>query len=267
MFRNTCKVAVTRVARKVLPARLRHVLRHWVSGTPAASYGYEIIKSETLPELVYGWRHPEVAKRQHAAFVPLLRQMYEGNPREDFVAMATAVRMTGLENPLIIEVGCGSGWNLEVLNYLLKQPVRYMGVDYSLAMVALGRERYHETTFVVGDATELPFHDGACDVLLSGTVLMHVVNYRQAIHECRRTASRWCIFHGVPVVLKRSTAILRKFAYGRLVPEIIFNEQELLELIYLNGMKVRQVLESFSYDLRYLLNEATFNRTYVCEVA
>ena len=273
MSKSIFNPTLKNIARKILPAGVRRVLSRWLRGCQnvqqavPVSYGYEVIEGEVPPELLQGWQDPAVAERQHVAFAPLLRQMYEGNPREDFVTVATAVQMTGLEDPLIIEVGCGSGWNSEVLGHLLKCPVRYIGMDYSPAMTALGKRCYPDARFVVGDATTLPFRDAACDILLSGTVLMHLLGYRGAIQESRRVAKKWCIFHTIPVTQKRPTTVLRKFAYGSPVMEIVFNEEELLKLIESNGLALRQVLESVPHDyLSNVLNESISARTYLCEI-
>lgn len=260
------------IARKVLPAGVRRVLKRLLMGNRGAqqevpvSYGYEFIEGEVTPELLRGWQDPVVAERQHAAFAPLLRLMHAGKPREDFVAAAKAVQMTGLEDPLIIEVGCGSGWNFEVLTHLLKRPIRYIGLDYSPAMTELGKRYYPDVPFVVGDATMLPFQSGVCDILLSGTVLMHLLGYRQAIQESQRVARKWCIFHTVPILKHRPTTILRKMAYGSPTIEVIFNERELYELICQSGLVVRHVLDSIPYNLKDVLGESTTTKTYVCEV-
>ena len=269
MFADTFNPMLKAIARKVLPADMRRVLNRWLrrSRDVPVSYGIEVIGGEVLPELLQGWQNPAVAERQHKAFAPLLRQMYEGSPREDFVAVATAVQMTGLEDPLIIEVGCGSGWNSEVLSHLLKRPVRYIGLDYSLAMTVLGKRCYPNVQFVVGDATMQPFRDAACDILLSGTVLMHLLGYQEAIRESRRVTRRWCIFHTVPVMHKQPTTVLRKLAYGSPVVEIVFNVEEFLKLIESNGLALRQVSESVPHDyLSHILDESISSRTYLCEI-
>ncbi len=259
-------------SRKELPSSVLGRLKSWISGGRDAqkaalvSSGYELIKGKIPPELLRGWRDPAVAERQHTVFAPLLQQMYEGKPREDFVAVATAVQMTGQEAPLIIEVGCGSGWNSEVLTHLLNHPIRYIGLDYSPAMTALGKQCYPNAQFVVGDATALPFKNDACDILLSGTVLMHLLGYREAIQESRRVARGWCIFHTVPVLQLRETALLYKRAYGQPVVEVILNEGELLRLIEQAGLALRHVLDSIPYNLDAVLGERTATRTYVCEV-
>jgi len=269
---NSFSRMLKHAGRMLLPAGARRALRRRLIENEeshqagAVSYGYEIIEGEISPDLLRGWQDPAVAERQHRSFAPLLRQMHRGKAREDFVAVATAVQMTRLEDPLIIEVGCGSGWNSEVLKQLLNRSVRYIGLDYSPTMTTLGKRCYPDAQFVVGDAMALPLQDGACDILLSGTVLMHLAGYREAIQESRRVARRWCIFHTVPIAQKRPTTVLKKFAYESPVVEVVFNEAELLRLIESSGMVVRQRLENFRYDLSDILGEPTLNCTYLCEV-
>ena len=260
------------IARRVLPNGMRQTIRRWLGRSQDSlqpvSYGCEIIDDAIPPEILKGWQDPVVAERQHKAFLPLLREMYKGKAREDFVAVATAVKMTGLENPLIVEIGCGSGWNSEVLAYLLKRSFRYIGLDYSSAMTSLGNRCYPDVQFIVGDATVLPFQDSACDILLSGTVLLHLLGYRDAIRESRRVARKWCIFHTVPIVHERPTTMLRKLAYGNPVVEIVFNEEELFELIEDSGLLLGEVFESIPHDyLREVMGEPVSARTYLCAIA
>lgn len=272
LYRDTFTLMLKALARKVLPTGVRRALRRWLGGsrdaqeTVSVSFDYEIMESEVPPELLRGWQNQTVAVRQHRAFAPLLEQMYGGKPREDFAAIANAVRMSGLEDPLIVEAGCGSGWNSEVLTYLLKRPVRYIGLDYSPAMTSLGKRYYPDSQFAVGDATALPLRDEACDILISGGVLMHLLGYREAIYESRRVARHWCIFHTVPVLHRRETTVLRKRAYGESTVEVIFNEGELYHLLEQCTLAVRHVLGNIPYDLKAVLGEPTATKTYVCEV-
>jgi SAM-dependent methyltransferase len=236
-----------------------------IRATPPISAGHTIIEGEISPTLHRGWQDPSIVARQQAAFEPLLTQLRAGEPRRDFVALAEAVKAAQVVDPLIVEVGCATGWNAEVLTCLLRQRVRYVGVDYSTAMVAGGKHCYPETQFAVGDAVALPLGTGICDVLISGTVLMHVADYRHVVHESRRVTRRWCIFHTVPVLRHRSTTVLSKLAYGQPVVEVIFNESELLALFETTGLRLRHRFENIPYDLESLLGEPTRNYTYLCE--
>jgi SAM-dependent methyltransferase len=251
-----------------LPSGLRAAAGRWrraLGGAGAASEEYEVLPGDAPRSLRSGFADPAVAERQHAAFAPLLEALRLGRPREDFAALARAVSLTGLRDPLLVEVGCGSGWNAEVLARLLDAPPRYVGIDYSSAMLVLARRSYPEHRFVQGDAARLPLRDGSADILVSGTVLMHLPDYRDAIAESRRVARRWCIFHTVPVLARRGTTLLRKKAYGRPTVEVIFNEGELRDLFSEHGLTVRDAAPSIPYDLEAVLGERTVTKTYLCE--
>lgn len=225
-----------------------------------------VVIKKISPRLNRGWQDPKIPPRQYQAFAPLLEEMRAGAPREDFLALAEAVRSTGLENPLLIEVGSSSGWNSEVLTHLLKRPPRYVGLDYSEAMTAFGKKIFPRARFVVGEATRLPFHNQSCDILISGGVLMHLAGYEEAIRESRRVTRRWCIFHTIPIVRKRPTTFLRKFAYGRAVVEVAFNEREFLSLIENHGLVVCELFPNIPHEyLNPILQEPVSAWTYLCE--
>lgn len=244
--------------------RLARVLG--LGGKPApSSTGYEIISlEEARAETGDGWLDKSVAERQDAAFSKLLHSMYEGSPRRDLVVAAEAVRATGLEAPVLLEVGCGSGYYSEVLPHLLGRPVNYTGLDYSEAMIEIARARYPGRAFVVGDATALPFPDASIPIVLNGVSLMHILAYGQAIAESGRVSAGWCIYHTVPVLERRATTFLRKNAYGRPTIEVIFNETELRDRFDAAGFDVARVVESLPYDLSALLGEPTLTKTYIC---
>ena len=241
--------------------------KRWSEEVIPASAEYGLIDSKTATQHSFsGWHDRAVAERQDVAYRILIQQMYAGEPRQDFIAAADAVRYGGIADAVILEVGCGSGYYSEILRHLLRYSVRYMGVDSSAAMIRLAQKRYPDYPFVVGDATALPFTDGAVDTVLNGVSLMHILQYELAIAESRRVARRWCIFHTVPVLQRRETTVLRKRAYGRTTLEIIFNEEQLRNLLEQRGLAVRHVLDSVPYNLEAVLNERTVTRTYVCEV-
>jgi SAM-dependent methyltransferase len=262
--------AVKHIVKKVIPSPAVRALRPLLNLArkhASVSSEYEILAGEPLTiERDAGWQHPSVATRQRAAFVGLLDEMKCGHPRADFAALAEAVTVAGAKNPTILELGCGSGWNWLVLDVLFKKPFRYTGLDCSPAMIEMARRDYPRGNFILGDALDVPGPDGCCDILVSGTVLMHLANYREAIRESRRLARHWCVFHTVPVLQFRETTFLRKRAYGKPTIEVIFNETELLDLFCEFGMELRATFESIPYNLEFLLAEPTTTRTYLCAV-
>ena len=211
-----------------------------------------------------GWKQESAVERQHQAFQRLLQEVRAGRPRIDFIVAARAIESTGLTNPLIVEVGCGSGYYSEALRLLLQGGFRYVGLDFSPAMIDLAHATYEQVPFLAADACRLPLRDSACDILLSGTSLMHIAEYRLAISESVRASRQWCIFHTVPLIKNRATTLLHKLAYGQRVVEVIFNQSE-LELIFReHGLVTEHVFESIPYDLSSILGEPSWTATYLC---
>lgn len=256
--------------KKIVPAGIRRWLRRVLEppGAAAVSANYEILAGPTAggPLDGAGWEHPEVARQQHEAFGPLLHEVAAGRPRRDFEVLAAAVKSTAVECPSILELGCGSGWNFRVLELLYARPFRYVGLDCSGTMLEIARQEFPAAQFVRGDAVATPFPDGCCDILVSGTVLMHLADYRAAIREARRLARHACIFHTVPVTTRRPTTFLRKLAYGQPTVEVIFGEPELLGCFREAGLILRETFNSLDYNLEAVLGEPTRTRTYVCFV-
>ena len=105
-----------------------------------------------------GWFAARTVLRQERAYRRLIAAMKDGEPRLDFRIAAEAVAATGLTNPRLLEIGCGSGYYSDVLATLLPGGVRYTGIDYSNAMIARAREHYPAIAFEVADATKQPPH-------------------------------------------------------------------------------------------------------------
>ncbi|MBA2569267.1 MAG: class I SAM-dependent methyltransferase [Actinobacteria bacterium] len=95
---------------------------------------------------------------------------------EQAVAKLPAVRS--------LDVGCGTGW----LTQRLQGEV--MGLDASEGMIAIAQERIPGATFVVGDALDLPFEDGAFDRVFTGHFYGHLEedDRQRFLTEARRVA-------------------------------------------------------------------------------
>src|SRR3954452_24976243 len=186
---------------KAIPPLRRRVL---------ASTDYRVLGGlEEARELAVscdGWRAARTAARQERAYRSLLSAMKRGEPRLDFRIAAEAVAATGLADPSLIEVGCGSGDYSEVFAALVPGGVRYTGIDYSSVMIERARARAPSGRFEIADATGLPYADRAFDIVFNGVSLMHILDYPAAISEAARVADRYCIFHTVPVFTDFSTS-------------------------------------------------------------
>jgi len=97
----------------------------------------------------------------------------------------------------VLDVPVGTGRYLPIM---LDRGHRVTGLDSSDEMIAITRQRASElggtVDTVVGDATRLPFDDGAFDVVLSSRFLRHILPYglaRQSLAEMARVCKGYAI--------------------------------------------------------------------------
>ena len=171
--------------------------------------------------------------------------MYFGFPSLAYQVAARTIARTNLITPSIVEVGCASGYYSEALSHLTGHSVNYVGLDYSMALVVHGRRAYPSLSLINADACRLPLGDSICDILFSGTVLLHVPDYESVIAESARVSKQWCVFHRTPIFEKMATTAFSKFAYGVRTIEYAFNRDELFRLFAQYGL---EVIETYSIE-------------------
>jgi ubiquinone/menaquinone biosynthesis C-methylase UbiE len=137
----------------------------------------------------------------------------------------------------------------------------YMGIDYSIPFLAQANFYVPRVSLAAGDASRLPIRDNCCDISFSSATIMHVTDYERVITETLRVTSSHAIFHRTPV-FSAATTYLRKRAYGTLVPEIVFNEDEFVELLSRVGT-VTSSEDVETYSVSDSLPPVTL-KTYVC---
>lgn len=246
--------------------RARRRLSRWWRPVSA---GYELLDPAHPPEACPpGWLEPAVALSQERAYAPLMRDLEQGRPRQDFVAAAAAARDAGVDAARVLEIGCGGAHYARVLERLAPAGLRqYWGLDRSPHMLALARRRAPQGVFVLGDATRLPFADRAFDIVLDGGALLHVAAWRRSLAETARVARRAVILHQVPLVQGRPSALLRKRAYGGAVLEWVWSEPELRSALEAVGLRVERSYHCAAYDLSAYLGAPTELRTFLCGVS
>ena len=87
----------------------------------------------------------------------------------------TLVTVAGFRpHQTVLDLGCGEG---PLLRYVLQRDVRYIGVDFSAASLAVARQQVGATAaeFVEADAGQMPLPEASCDVVLSHMAL-HIMN-------------------------------------------------------------------------------------------
>ncbi len=105
----------------------------------------------------------------------------------------------------VLDLGCGTGANLE---RILKTGIpisRYVGVDISKAMLQHAQQKFFglkSTEFYIGDMEKLSFSDNTFDFALSTWALEHVPQVELAVAEVLRVLKRGAylavLFHSVP---------------------------------------------------------------------
>jgi SAM-dependent methyltransferase len=258
-----------------LPHLVRQIGKRVVKATPVlrrhffSSTDYRVLsgadEARAWAAASGGWLAERTVMRQERAYQELIAAMAHGEPRLDLKVAAEAVAATGIVNPSVLDVGCGSGYYSDVFA-TLAGGVRYTGIDYSQAMIARARARSPLTAFEVADAVELPYAAGAFDIVFNGVSLMHIVDYPAVIREAARVANSYCIFHTVPVFLNHPTMFLRKYAYGAPVVEVIFGKQELLTLCGEAGLRLEREWPSIPYDVFEPTGHASTAETYLFSI-
>jgi ubiquinone/menaquinone biosynthesis C-methylase UbiE len=252
-----------RLARRVAGRLLRAL--PWTRRIMVASCDYRVVtEAQARVHRGGGWHAGSTVQRQERAYDYLLAQMQDGAPRNDLTVAAQAVDALALPAPRLLEIGCGSGYYVEVFEALCKSKVRYTGLDYSQAMVARAKTRYPGATFVQGDATALDFPDGAFDIVFNGVSLMHILDFEKAIAEAARVSAKGTIFHSVPLLERHPTVYLTKYAYGAPVVEVIFNRAHLLNMFARHRLTVQQSWFSEDYDLAAVVGENSRAETFLC---
>jgi SAM-dependent methyltransferase len=256
-----------------LPRRVRQIGRRVVEATPIlrrhmlSSTDYRVLggveEARSMTASSGGWLTARTVARQERAYRGLIAAMNRGEPRVDFKVAAESIAATGIVNPRLLEVGCGSGYYSEVFASLLPDGVRYSGIDYSDAMIARARAHYPSTAFEVADATRLPYADGAFDIVFNGVSLMHIVDYQAAIREAARVASRYCVFHSVAVFRDHQTTYLRKHAYGAPVVEVIFGKRDLMTSCEGAGLRLEREWPCLPYDVHAVTGHHSKTETYL----
>jgi SAM-dependent methyltransferase len=209
------------------------------------------------------WLSQEVPARQRHLVEDQLAGFRRGARVDVFDVMVKALRdlPETTEGMSVLEIGCSSGYYAEVLR-IAGIDLTYTGCDYSAAFVSLAREKYPHLRFDVEDATVLRYADSAFDIVVSGSCLLHIPEYAQAVAETARVARRYAIFHRTPVVLGQPEKRFRKSAYGVEMVEIHFNEPQFLLLLAQHGLAL---IATYTLFETVSSGVGSAQRTYVCK--
>lgn len=87
----------------------------------------------------------------------------------------------------VLEVGCGEGIALQYL-----KPLRYVGVDLSLARLRFASKRYPTHGFIQGDGTNLPVCSEFFDIVFCSGTLHHLPDFKafEVVKEMNRICKK-----------------------------------------------------------------------------
>ena len=111
---------------------------------------------------------------------------YEDDDPHHLIAHAVAefVDPTGIRD--VLDAATGTGLVLRALGPRLAGDARLTGVDLSVRMLEIAREKAPDATFLVGDATALPFEDDSFDLVTCVTGIHLMPDPGEALREWSR---------------------------------------------------------------------------------
>jgi len=128
---------------------------------------------------------------------------------------------------LIVDVACGTG---DMMGYWQKRAdkmsikvKKIMGVDPSVGMVEVGKDKFPDFEFVISEATDLPLGDESVDILSISYGIRNVVQREKAFEEFARVIKKG----GYVVILeftkddkKGSLHAIKDFYMNKILPKI-----------------------------------------------
>lgn len=84
------------------------------------------------------------------------------------------IRSLGLDNPKILDFGCGTGW----LSERIAQFGPVTGVDLAADVIAAAQSRAPQVKFLAGDLFLVPLPNAYYDIIISQEVIAHIPNQK-----------------------------------------------------------------------------------------
>ncbi|MCM1339752.1 MAG: ubiquinone/menaquinone biosynthesis methyltransferase [Muribaculaceae bacterium] len=89
------------------------------------------------------------------------------------------------ENSFMLDLCCGTGDFTKIASVIAPK-TRVIGLDLSEQMIKQAKLKNKDGVFMVGDCTNLPFHDGEFDYVTMGFGLRNIENRAKALDEAYR---------------------------------------------------------------------------------
>jgi ubiquinone/menaquinone biosynthesis C-methylase UbiE len=115
---------------------------------------------------------------------PLKKLMQRNFEFRFFEQLLKSHRLT-LDNKAILEVGCGSGYGLKLLNNRFS-PNQLVGIDIDRAQLQHAQKTCPQARIYLGDVTDLSEPSNTFDGAFAFTVFHHVPKWRKGLREIYR---------------------------------------------------------------------------------
>jgi ubiquinone/menaquinone biosynthesis C-methylase UbiE len=241
----------------------------WVTLTKifGVSGGHHIVSRAEAEQaqLEHQWQDPKLPERQWALVSQQLAEMRtSGQLPQMMQVLVDQLKSVSQPGMTVLETGCSSGYYSEIFQ-MAGLDVQYSGSDYSEAFINLAKQHYPQLAFQVGDAAKLPYQDREFDIVISGGVILHMLQYAQAIHEAARVSKRYVVFSRTPMLHTHATTYTIKQAYGVKSIEVLFNEAELFQHFRAAGLRVLALNTVGRGAKLFNLVRPVYVKTYLCE--
>lgn len=176
------------------------------------------------------WLDPSIARQQRDLVDAQIDRKPEDWPAH-FQAIANAIRETQCPGS-ILEIGCGVGHGREILDRAGVDYRSYTGADISEEAIAIARQRYPESDWVVLDRTA--WFDGPRDIVIDGSCMLHIEDWREHVAKLCKFSRRWVVLHRVPIVdgdTHRNTTT----GYGHVFDAWMFSGQDVIDEMAKHG--------------------------------
>ena len=130
--------------------------------------------------------------RDVAAFddrAPGYEQGWRGRMHHDIAGQAAELAVSVQSAPRrVLDVGCGTGYLLRLLAERYPLATELAGIDAASSMIEAAERAADDQRmrFTVGVAEQLPFPDGAFDLVVSTTSFDHWADQQAGLGECAR---------------------------------------------------------------------------------
>lgn len=188
------------------------------------------------PDLSKSYADATIATKQRKLVDQQLLAMRNGDPPEHFEVVCRSLlqlrEQIGLRSIKLLDVGCGSAYYSEIVNFFVPGWVEYVGVDYNPGMLHMAQQYYPTLSLALMNIQNLAVDDRSFDLVMSGAVIVHVKEWEAAVRELARATRRWLLLHRTLVYAGSTpTSVTIESHYDKDVYRVRINEGELLSLM------------------------------------